>query len=87
MMFRQVRAVGAVVVAALLIAAACSSSSPKLPMGTVADARFRPADNGFPFENYGNLLSDGNAPTNLTASDVRSMSGRCRVRRRRRGDL
>ncbi len=70
--WRVIAVVGAVLA---LSAAACSSSSPRVPIGTVADAGFRPPDHGFPFENYGNTLPDGAAPTNLTADDVRTMFG------------
>jgi hypothetical protein len=41
----------------------------------VADTAFRPDQHGLPFENYGKVLSDGSAPTNLTADDVRAMFG------------
>jgi hypothetical protein len=36
---------------------ACSSSSPSPPIGTVADSGFRPARNGFSFQNYGGQQS------------------------------
>jgi len=41
----------------------------------VADTAFRPDQHGLPFENYGKVLSDGSAPTNLTAEDARAMFG------------
>jgi hypothetical protein len=75
---RQVRAIGvlgaslALVIAAL---AACSSSSPSTPIGTVADTGFPPAQNAFSFQNSGNALSNGTAPTNLTAADVQKLFG------------
>src|SRR5262249_54391847 len=75
---RQVRAIGVLSASlALLVAAlaACSSSSPSTPIGTVADTGFRPPQNGFSFQNYGNSLSNGAAPTNLTAADVQKLFG------------
>jgi hypothetical protein len=74
----QVRAIGVLGASLALTAAAltaCSSSSPSTPIGTVADTGFRPSQNGFSFQNYGNALSNGNAPTNLTAADVQRMFG------------
>jgi hypothetical protein len=41
----------------------------------VADSGFRPGPNGFTFQNYGNVLSDGTVPTNLTPADVRALFG------------
>ena len=41
----------------------------------VADDGFRPQGDGFQFENYGGKLSDGSAPLNMTAADVRTMFG------------
>lgn len=38
---------------------------------TVADSGFKPADNGFPFQNYGNE----NTPVNLTPVEVRRLFG------------
>jgi hypothetical protein len=74
-MTRHVRAVGAVgLTLALLAVAACSGGS-KTPIGTLADVGFRPNPNGFTFQNYGNTLSDGTIPTNLTVDDVRTMFG------------
>ena len=73
MVGRAIAVVG--VVLALLASGACGSSSPPVPIGTVADAGFRPPDHGFPFENYGATLPDGAVPTNLTADDVRTMFG------------
>jgi hypothetical protein len=58
---------------AFLAASACTGSTSKTP--TVADTGFRPRPNGFPFENYGAVLSDGSIPTNMTAPDVRMMFG------------
>ncbi len=45
--------------------------------------------NGLPFQNYGNELSDGGAPTNLTAADVQKMfgDGVCADAQLRRCDL
>jgi hypothetical protein len=63
------------VTAALIAAAGCSGSSPKARVGTIADVGFRPGPNGFAFQNYGNTLSDGSAPTNLTAANVETMFG------------
>ena len=50
----------------LLALAACSSSSKPPPIGVVADSGFRPGPDGFTFQNYGDTLSDGAVPTNLT---------------------
>jgi hypothetical protein len=44
-------------------------------VGTVADAGFRPDQNGFPFQNYGDVLTSGDLPTNLTPHDVQVMFG------------
>ena len=64
------------VVAALTMLVACSSSASKHPTTfSAADAGFRPDKNGFAFQNYGELLADGSAPTNLTTDDVRMMFG------------
>ena len=41
----------------------------------VADLGFRPDQQGFPFENYGNRLPDGDPPTNLTVDDLRRLFG------------
>jgi hypothetical protein len=80
----------------LLVAAACSSSSssssspPKnLPVGTVADSGFRPGQNGFSFQNYGEQLANGSLPVNLTAADVQEMfgDGVCADAQLRRCDL
>ncbi len=71
--WRGVAAVG--VTLALLVAAGCGGSSPSTPIGTVADNGFRPPANGLPFQNYGAELSDGAAPTNLTAADVEKLFG------------
>jgi hypothetical protein len=73
-MYRRLGIVGVIGVTLALLAAACSGSSPKTPLGTLADVGFRPTPNGFTFENYGDSLSDGSAPTNLTAADVEAMS-------------
>ncbi len=73
----QVRGVGAVcALLALLVLAGCSSSSPPPPVGVVADSGFRPGPDGFTFQNYGNTLSDGAVPTNLTAADVETLFGK-----------
>ncbi len=58
----------------LLALAACSSSSPP-KVGVVADSGFRPGPNGFTFQNYGDTLSDGAVPTNLTPADVKALFG------------
>ncbi len=78
-----------VVVATLTTTAACSGSSPSSPLGIVADAGFRPNSNGFTFENYGQVLASGLAPTNLTASDVEALFGSqvCADAKLRRCDL
>jgi hypothetical protein len=81
------------VTVSLLLVAACSSSSsspPKnLPVGTVADTGFRPNQNGFTFQNYGDVLSNGALPVNLTAADVQEMFGDavCADASQRRCDL
>jgi len=74
---RPVRAIGVLSVSlALLAPVACSSSAPPPPpVGVVADSGFRPRPNGFSFENYGNVLSSGAAPTNLTPADVQALFG------------
>jgi hypothetical protein len=77
-MIRHFRAVAAVgLTLALLAAAACGGSPPASgPVGAiVADAGFRPNLDGFPFENYGDVLANGSSPTNLTVDDVRTMFG------------
>ena len=78
-----------VVVATMTTTAACSGSSPSSPLGIVADAGFRPNSNGFTFENYGQVLASGLAPTNLTASDVEALFGSqvCADAKLRRCDL
>jgi hypothetical protein len=61
--------------------AACSGGSPSATpaptgrVGVLADVGFRPNNNGFSFENYGDTLTDGTQPTNLTVNDVRTMFG------------
>jgi hypothetical protein len=77
---KHLRAMSAAgVAAALLTVVSCSSSSPPplkdRPVGTVADTGFRPSQNGFAFQNYGDLLSNGSPPINLTAADVQEMFG------------
>jgi hypothetical protein len=72
---RAIGGLGASLALVVVAAAACSSSSPSTPIGTVADTGFRPAQNGFSFQNYGNALSNGAPPTNLTAADVQKMFG------------
>ncbi len=73
---RRVRAIGVVFVPLLLLAtAACGSSSPPPKVGVVADSGFSPSTNGFTFQNYGDVLSDGAVPTNLTPADVRQLFG------------
>jgi hypothetical protein len=52
------------------------SDAAYIPSGTlVADSTFRPGDNGFLFQNYGDVLPDGSIPTNMTADDLRLMFG------------
>jgi hypothetical protein len=41
----------------------------------VADSGFRPAPNGFTFQNYGDTLDNGAVPTNLTPADMKAMFG------------
>jgi hypothetical protein len=60
---------------ALLALTACNSSSPPPKVGVVADSGFRPGPNGFTFQNYGDTLADGAAPTNLTPADVQALFG------------
>ena len=60
---------------ALLGLVGCSSSSPPPKVGVVADSGFRPGPNGFTFQNYGDTLSDGAVPSNLTAADVKALFG------------
>jgi hypothetical protein len=74
---------------ALVALAACGNSSPPTPLGVVADAGFRPGANGFAFQNYGNVLGSGTAPTNLTAHDVEVLFGEgvCADAQLRRCDL
>jgi hypothetical protein len=73
---RWVRAIGALCVALVLLAlAACSSSSPPPKVGIVVDSGFRPSPDGFTFQNYGDTLSGGTVPSELTAVDVRQMFG------------
>ena len=73
---RRVRVICVLCVGLMAVALpACSSSSPPPPIGVVADTGFRPGPDGFPFQNYGNVLSDGAAPTNLTPADVQALFG------------
>src|SRR4051812_42182334 len=44
-------------------------------VGHVADSGFRPDTSGFKFQNYGNVLSDGSRPINMTPDDLRRMFG------------
>jgi hypothetical protein len=67
-------AAGVALVVALMAVVACGGSS-KTPIGTLADVGFRPSANGFTFQNYGDTLSDGSIPTNLTAANVETMFG------------
>jgi hypothetical protein len=60
---------------ALLGLVACSSSSPPPKVGVVADSGFRPGPNGFTFQNYGDVLSNGAVPTNLVPADVQAIFG------------
>jgi hypothetical protein len=86
----RLRAMGVVGCTLVLLAMACGGSPPSTPIGTVvADAGFRPPNNGFPFENYGAALSNGDTPTNLTAADVQLMfgDGVCAEANSRRCDL
>ncbi len=78
------------VTVALLAATGCGGSKPQSrPAGTVADTGFRPTGNGFSFQNYGDLLSSGAPPVNLTAADVHEMFGDavCADAQSRRCDL
>jgi hypothetical protein len=61
--------------AALVASSGCSGTSHQTRTGTVADVGFRPGPNGFTFQNYGDTLSDGSTPTNLTAANVETMFG------------
>jgi hypothetical protein len=54
---------------------ACGSSPPPPKVGVVADTGFRPGPNGFTFQNYGDVLSSGATPTNLTPDEVRLLFG------------
>ncbi len=74
---RGVRAIGVLCVGFISVALpACSNSSPPPPVGSVvADSGFRPGPNGFTFQNYGETLSDGAVPTDLTPADVQAMFG------------
>jgi hypothetical protein len=64
------------VTVALLGVAGCTGLSHKpAAIGTLADDTFRPAPNGYTFQNYGETLADGSAPTDLTAADVETMFG------------
>jgi hypothetical protein len=74
-MTRKLGIIGVIGLTLALLATACSGSSPKTPLGTLADVGFRPSPNGFSFENYGDSLSDGSSPTNLTAANVETMFG------------
>jgi hypothetical protein len=79
----RVARIGGTLVAVIVVLVAfvgCSGarsgpSVPDLPVGTVADDGFRPPPNGFPFENYGDVLSSGAVPTNMTAADMEEMFG------------
>ena len=73
----QLRAMGLLWLSVVLLAvSACGSSgSSAPPVGVVADSGFRPGPNGFAFQNYGNTLSSGAVPTNLTPADVQAMFG------------
>src|SRR4029079_17458638 len=43
----------------------------------VADKRFRPSDNGFPFQNYGDQLADGSGQASgLTAAEMQQLYGK-----------
>ena len=73
---RQLRSIAVVFVSlALLATAACASSSPPPKVGVVADSGFSPSTNGFTFQNYGDVLSDGAIPSNLTPADVKALFG------------
>jgi hypothetical protein len=75
-MTRRLRAICTVgVLVGLLAIPACSGPSHKTRIGTLADVGFRPDVNGFTFQNYGDTLSDGSTPTDLTAADVETMFG------------
>jgi hypothetical protein len=71
-MIRHPRVICALgVMSALLALTACGGSSPAVR----ADSGFTPGANGFSFQNYGEVLSGGLAPVNLTAHDVQMMFG------------
>src|SRR6516225_5664704 len=73
---KKLRAISVLcVLLALWALAACSSSSPPPKVGVVADSGFRPAPNGFTFQNYGTTLASGAVPTNLTPADVEAIFG------------
>jgi hypothetical protein len=63
------------VVLVVVACVGCAGSTRNVPLGTVADAGFRPTVNGFEFANYGDALPDGSTPTNLTAADMRALFG------------
>ncbi len=92
------RALGIVGVAGLVWVGSACGGSPKrgapsalgrAPIGTVADTGFRPTQNGLPFQNYGQALSDGATPLNMTASDMQEMFGQsvCADAQSRKCDL
>jgi hypothetical protein len=67
----------AILAAALLASlglVACGSSKPP-SIGVVADSGFRPGPDGFDFQNYGDVLSNGAVPINLTPADVKALFG------------
>jgi hypothetical protein len=64
-----------VALALVVACVGCGGSSRNVPLGTVADAGFRPPTNGFAFANYGDVLTDGTPPTNLVPADVRELFG------------
>ena len=85
----------AAALAVVLLFTSCGGSSekgpavPGLPAGTVADDGFRPVQNGLPFQNYGDALTNGAAPNNMTAADVEKMFGQvvCADAQARKCDL
>ena len=85
----------AALLAAAFAFAACGGGSEKgpavadRPAGTVADSGFRPGQDGLPFVNYGDALSDGGLPSNMTAADVVKMFGQavCADAQSRKCDL
>ncbi|MEV0794412.1 hypothetical protein [Kribbella sp. NPDC050459] len=64
-----------VALVSLALAGCTVSSPPTFKVGIIADSGFRPAPDGFTFDNYGDTLDDGTVPSELTSADVRSLFG------------